>query len=651
MLFLVLPAGEGRAVDKIEGGLMPAADRTAIHQALQAVKRQDWKNAQALIARTKDPLAAKIYDWLYYTRTAGPVQFNKLAAFIRKNPSWPMQGKMRLAAEKNMPAGLPDADVIAWYDSYAPLTPDGMERYLRALLKSGDKEKAAEKFRAWWKTAQLEPAQQSAFASRYASLLDAKTNIARFGVLLARQQYTNARGIARLIGKGYPALAEARIALTEGKAGVDTVIATVPRNLQNDPGLLLARLKWRRRNDNEFGALEILHNMPPIDTIANPDDWWAERRTLIRRMMVDGRYESAYLLADAHKQAEGVSFAEASFLAGWLALKVNRPWQAFEHFEALYSRTSTPISRSRGAYWAGRASEALGHVEIAREWYRAAARYQTAFYGQAAIGKLADEYKPPQQLPPEKTVAKEQAFDRREMVQAVRILNGAGFRAETDAFLDALSEEVVTPEDYLLVADLALAVNHNHKSVRLAKKGLQKGILMMDQAYPTILRRMKKVDAEWALVHALIRQESAFDDQARSPVGARGLMQLMPATAKQVAQKYKMTVNTDWLTSNPDYNIRLGSLYLQQMLDRFGGSYPLALAAYNAGPSRVDQWLKEYGDPRNGKIDMIDWIEMIPFEETRNYVQRVLEGTYIYRIKLNNVQKSFKAPLHVAYER
>lgn len=649
-LLLLFAAGSGGYAQ--DGGhassiLMSGADRGAVHEALLAIKKRQWQKAESIIARTKDPLAAKVYYWLYYTKGGGPVQFNRISAFIRQNPGWPKTGAMRLAAEKAMPDNLPDVDVIVWYDSYPPLTPDGMDRYMAALLKKGAKDRAAAVIDAWWRKTSLTSDQQRHFYGRYGGLLTKESHIARFGYTLMLKQYTNARGLARVLGRGYPDLAEARIALAQGGGNVDTLISRVPPQLQDDPGLLLERLRWRRRNNKDFGAIEILHNMPSAAIIPNPDEWWQERHILARRLMEKGRFESAYLLLDKHQQEEGVSFAEAEFLAGWLALKIKKPERAFERFESLYHKTTTPISRSRGAYWAGRASEALGHPDIARQWYRTAARYQIAFYGQMAIAKLEDAYKPPQQLPPEKTLAGQTKFDALEMVQMAKILSKAGFRDDTSAFLDALAEDVKTPEDYLLVAELATELNHRHNAVRIAKKGLQKGILLMDQAYPTMLTSMKRVDLEWALVHALIRQESAFDYAAVSPAGARGLMQLMPATAKGVARKNGISHSTDMLISNPDHNIRLGTLYLKQVLDRFDGSYALALAAYNAGPGRVDQWIGMFGDPRSNAVDMTDWIEMIPIGETRNYVQRVLEGTYIYRIKLRDVQKSFNAPIHV----
>jgi soluble lytic murein transglycosylase len=278
---------------------------------------------------------------------------------------------------------------------------------------------------------------------------------------------------------------------------------------------------------------------------------------------------------------------------------------------------------------------------VAQQWYRSAARHQTAFYGQLAVSALKSEFRPPQQLPPEKTLPGKQAFDRKELVRAAHFLDEAGMNDETSDMLNTLAANVKTPEDYRLTAELAEALGHPQNAVKIAKNGLNKGILLMDQLYPTMLSRMRNVRIEWALVHALIRQESSFDVRAQSPAGAMGLMQLMPATAQHVANRNHIGYRPDLLVTDPDYNIQLGSLYFKQLLDKYNNSYPLALAAYNGGPGRVDGWLAQFGDPRLGKIDAADWIELIPVAETRNYVQRVLEGVYIYRLKLNGAQKSF----------
>lgn len=632
------------------GNVMSADDRAAALQALTAIKKDQWRRAENLIAGTRDPLAAKLYYWLAYTENPRDATFSRISGFIEQNPDWPRQTTMRINAEKALDRNVNDKDVITWFDRYSPLTSEGMEHYLDALERQKKFDKARQVARTWWADTMLTPDRQSRFLKRYGRYLDENTHRIRLDRQLFAGHYSNARVIARILGRGYPALAEARIAVASDAPGVDRKIASVPPHLADDPGLAYERLRWRRRHDRNIGALEILHNPPAAEKIANLPDWWRERHIMARRLMEEGRYESAYLLVSKHQQTGGFSFAQAEFLAGWLALRFTKePWRAFEHFEALYHHVSTPISRARGAYWAGRASEDLGYPEIARKWYRVAARHQTAYYGQLALATLDDEYKPPRQLPPKRVLAVQNEFNRAEMVQVTRILSKAGFRQEVSGFLRAMAEKITAPEEFILIADLAQELEHFHDGVYIAKKGLGKNIMMMDYAYPTMLARMESIDLEWALVHAIIRQESAFDYEARSPAGARGLMQLMPATAKGVARRKGWSHKTSWLTSRPDHNIRLGAAYMEQMIRRFDGSYALAAAAYNGGPGRVDRWLEQFGDPRKGEIDILDWVELIPVYETRNYVQRVLEGVYVYRIKFGDVQTAANAPIHVAY--
>jgi soluble lytic murein transglycosylase len=592
--------------------------------------------------RVHNPLAQKIYSWLYYSETDRPVEFERIAYFIRHNPDWPGQGKMILAAEKSMPDNLPDAEAARWFAQYPPRTAAGMSRYAMYLLQTKQDALAVSKLNDWWKTALITPEEQAMTIGRFGELFSRESNLARFGMLLMEHQYGNARLLARMLGRGYPELAEARIALIENSPGVDRLVEDVPSQLQNDPGLLLERLRFRRRNNDDYGALEILHNMPPMTIIPNPDEWWTERHILARRLIGNRQYESAYLLVNKSQQSTGSGFAEAEFLAGWLALEfLHQPWPAFEHFEALYNGTTTPVSRARAAYWAGKASAALGHPEIARQWYQSAARWQTTFYGQLSVGALDPADRPPLQTPPPRTFSGQQAFYARDMAQAAKILNAAGMRDETSELLMALADTAKTPEEYRLSAEFAEELGHRYNAVKIARKGLAKNILLMDQSYPTMLSWMRPVEIEWSLVHAVIRQESSFDDQAVSPSGARGLMQLMPATAAEVARKNDVSYGGEGsLTGDPARNIKLGSLYMKGLLDKYDNSYALAVAAYNAGPRRVGEWLQTNGDPRARQISLIDWIEMIPVAETRNYVQRVLESVYIYRQRLAPVQKA-----------
>jgi soluble lytic murein transglycosylase len=639
-------------VGSTRGVALSTRDELLTRQALYDASRGKWNDGKAEIALTHDRLAQDLYFWLYYVKDAGIVDFRHVAAILQNHPDWPRQGSLRIIAEKAMPPNMSDDDVAAWFDRFPPKTFDGLGRYLAALQREGRTDKISKTVGDWWRTASLTPDEQARLYNSYGRYIAPHDNLVRLNGQLTAGAYANARIIARMIGHGYPSLVEARIALAQDQPGADGMVDSVPSDLQRDPGLLYERLHWRRVHNYDVGAMEMLHNAPPSDTIPNLEDWYTERQILARRLMAQGQYQSAYLLVADHIEDNGQAVTQAEFLAGWLALEyLKDPWKAFQHFEALYKESDTPNSRSRAAYWAGRASDALNHPEIGRKWYQVASKSQTAFYGQLAIGRLSNEYKPPQEMPPQRTVAGQNAFNRLDMVQAARLLHQAGFRNETSEFLNALSDSVTTPEQYLYVAELSRDLDHLSNAVRIARKGLQKGIFLMDAAFPTILKDMRGVTVEWALVHGIIRQESSFDYTALSPVGARGLMQLMPGTADMMARKLGLPQRVDELTTDPNYNIRLGSAYLQMLLNKYNGSYPLAVAAYNGGPGRVDGWLRQYGDPRAGQIDIVDWIELIPITETRNYVQRVLEGVYIYRIKLRDVQKSYSGPMTDSFDR
>lgn len=629
---------------------MGQPDQNMTVQALQAIEKNDWKRAENLIAQTRDRLATRLFYWLYYTNRGGPVQFERIRGFIKQNPDWPLQGRLVFVAEQAIPQDYPDEEVISWFYEHAPQTVEGAERFFAALRARGHETALKKYVREWWKEALVTPAQQARIYSVYSGYMDRHSHERRVDKLLFHRHYTNARKIADILGKGYPALVEARIALAEDIAGVDRLVASVPPHLALDPGLIYERVRWRRRHDKTYGAIEML-NQAPVDkqSYINKSAWWRERHILTRRLLETRQYKGAYELVSAHKQDKGFSFAQAEFLAGWIALRfTDEPVRAFEHFEALFYSVNTPISRSRGAYWAGRASEALGRPDIKKQWYEIAAQHQMSYYGQLAVGALGRSSAIQDISRPAVKESHKQAFEKREKVQIARLLSQAGFRDEASSFIRALSDEIIQPEEYLLLAGLSREVDHFHDAIRIAKKAVYQNIYLPDYAYPSLLSMMHDIETEWALLHALIRQESEFDYAAISPAGARGLMQLMPATAQEVARTEGTPHRTIWLTSNPKHNIRLGSAYLEQMLARYDRSYPLALAAYNAGPARVNRWLETYGDPRQEEISMIDWIELIPVYETRNYVQRVLENTLIYRVKFKDKQKAPETGLHVS---
>ncbi|MCK5285415.1 MAG: lytic transglycosylase domain-containing protein [Alphaproteobacteria bacterium] len=618
-------------------------------KALQAINQGRWSIGRDLIAHTKDPLSAKLYYWLVFSHDHEEYSFGRLAQFIRNNPEWPNIYDLRMKAEFKMPDNLPAVDVTLWFNDYPPLTTQGADKYLQALIFSGQTKKAKIYLSNWWSKTHISKEDQRKIYKKYKNFITFDAHRKRFDVLLFSKQYTNARAVAGILGSGYKKLAEARIALAEDKKNVNVFINKVPDALKNDSGLLYERLRWRRKKNLNMGAIEILNIAPSIDQISNPKSWWKERHIMIRRLIEKKKYKGAYHLASNHKQKAGLSYAQGEWLSGWLLLRFldNAP-KALQHFEALYHNVKTPVSKARAAYWAGRALKTIGQTEFSDKWFSTAAQYQTVFYGQMAGAELGLKSALPHASPPILTSENKSIFQKNELIQVTILFKAAGMRKEASNFIQSFVANNTTPQAYRFAADLSAEIKQYHDAVQIAKKATKNGLFLTAQSYPVITDKLSRVSVEWALIHALIRQESMFDEHANSRAGARGLMQLMPETAKDVARKIGISHQTSWLTLRPDHNILLGSQYLVDMLLRFGGSYPLAIAAYNAGPSRVDKWLKIYGDPRTGDINLIDWIEMIPIYETRNYVQRVMESVYVYRLRLKNIQKRPDTPIHIA---
>jgi len=625
--------------------LAPALTRADGGQiALALAAKGAWAEARAASMRAADPLGSRVFYWLICTQkgdviTWRPVDFTNLSAFVKASPGWPRLAEIVLMAEEAMPDSLARAEVLAWFGQHPPRTSRGMARYVDALLATGQGAKAREVLRTWWGSALLPPEDQKAIYARYGRHLDAGAHMARLDALLFAGYDQSALALANWMGPGYRALAEARVALARDKAEVNARIDRVPKALRGDAGLAYERLRWRRTRGLDDGAMAILANPPPADQIRNPAAWWKERHIMVRRLLERRNYRAAYALAKAHGQApgSGLAFAEGEFLAGWLALRfLARPRAAFEHFERLYYGVSTPVSRSRGAYWAGRAARDMGAEPVAQAWFAVAADVPMRYYGQLAAAELAaarGARAAPKFSVPEVTRAEAAHFVQDDRLRAARMLHTAGLNGPAGEFLLSFAKAQSGAAAHLYAADMAGQMGLPAVAIAITKQAERKGLAMGKKAWP-VLRGARGGGVDRALIHAIIRQESAFNIRAISPAGARGLMQLMPATARETAGKVGLSYSVRRLTTDSAYNIALGTGYLAQMLRRYDGSVPLAAAAYNAGPGNVDKWLKTFGDPRAGAVGMIDWIELIPIAETRNYVQRVLENRHVYRARL-----------------
>lgn len=631
---LIVSAWPGRFA---HGADLSARDTELYRAAFAAAAAGRWDEARSLAAQPRERLPAKVITWLDLTRTTNGADYRTLAAFIDENGTWPNLAELRRQAEAAMPSTLPAAEVRAWFAANPPQSGPGVIRYADALLAGGDRQAAISFIRSRWIGGSFAPVDEQTFVQRYRSFLSVEDHLARLDRLLWDGQESAVRRLLPLVDPGHRALAEARLRLAGLQPGVDAAVSQVPTSLRNDPGLIYERVRWRRRKDMDAAALDLLSQAPA--ELGRPSAWWTERHILARRAIEKGDYRTAYRLAADHGQIDGLSFAQAEFLAGWLALRfLNKPAEALAHFQALYNNVGSPISLSRGAYWAGRAAEALGLTAEARRWHEVASEHGTTFYGQLSAARLGIDAVP--SLPSEPTIAPEMAaaFERKELVRVVRLLDRIGEEARSigrmDLFIRRLGLDAADGAEFALTTRLALDTGRRDLAVWVAKQGVQQGVTLVEAGYPLLGAGQLTPSPEPALIHAVIRQESTFDEQAISSAGARGLMQLMPSTAQYVADKLGMPHAHGRLTADPLYNVRLGGAYMQELLDRFNGSYVLAIAAYNAGQGRVRGWLTQFGDPRMEGVDVVDWIELIPIYETRNYVQRVLEGLQVYRARV-----------------
>jgi soluble lytic murein transglycosylase len=611
-----------------------AGETAAARQALKAADDGKLDEARRLAKRVGDPLLTKLISWIDLARPDSGADFQTIAQFLRDNPGWPNQAAIRRNAEDAMPPLAP-VDVIAWFDANPPLTSGGFARYVEALLATDQSERALILVRHRYTDTNLGQGEERDFRRKFAELLRPEDDLARLDRLLWDEDVVDARRVMMLVDPDHQALAEARIALQTQAGNADSAVNKVPARLSQDPGLLYERARWRRRKDMDDEALAILEK-PPKDLV-RPAAWWTERHILARALIERGDYARAYKLVVDHGVPDGVAFTQAEFLAGFICLKfLNNADQALKHFEILYRNVKTPVSLTRGAYWAGRAAKALGDPDRAHYWFDAAAVHGTTFYGQLAAAEL--------HLPANSGIAAEPplpaealaAFNKRDTVRAVRLLRriepDPGRHA--DQFLRRLVADAREVEEFHMIGRLAAEANRRELGVALAKEAQQDGVTLLELGWPLLDSKLAP-RPEPALVHALIRQESTFNKDAVSTAGARGLMQLMPTTAQHVAKRIgikKMNVKS---LNDASRNLQLGTAYVQDLLDRFGGSYVLAVAAYNGGPGRVASWVRQYGDPRTDATDVVDWIELIPVYETRNYVQRVIENLQVYRYRMH----------------
>lgn len=619
---------------------LPSKPAGPYEAAFDLAKAGAWTKLKTLQRAPVSPALETVLTWMRLEHRNSKTSFQELAKFLEEHPVFPRRRRLVERAEALLDDTVPNETKLKWFRNVPPTTTTGRLKFIAALKQAGDDDALLEAVRKTWLHARFSKRGQRRFRLEHRSILDSASHWRRLDRLLWRGEGRAARAMMPLVTPERRRLAEARIRLRGMSAGVDTAVKRVPEALRGDPGLIYERMRWRNKKGLKTEALELLWGMPPAPLFRSL--WWNERSRQVRYALDSGRLEDAYLLATSHIQRSGVSFADAQWHAGWVTLRYrNRPDEAARYFTELHQAVKTPISRGRAAYWAGRALDAAGSATAARQWYARAARHHTTFYGQLAADRVPSSI---DRLPsaPTPSAAIRTGSGTRKLVEIAGALASRGRDKLAKLFLRTVAQATRVRDEAVLIASSARAFGYIDLGVYTARVAARSGHILTDAGYP-LIKVPRRGAPEPALTLAVIRQESSFDEAARSRVGALGLMQLMPATARHVSKDLKIAYGKQRLTADPAYNMRLGSHYLKKQIDAFDGSYVLAVAAYNAGPHRVRRWLKERGDPRAPDVDMIDWIERIPFAETRNYVQRVLESLHVYRLRLGSSETGWQA--------
>ena len=615
-------------------------DMANLREALKAAQTGDVSRAESLRASLSDTVARKLVLWAMADSAGDKLAFFELDQTRRDLWGWPHASRRQAAAEKQLDAqAMPPASVIQWFKGEQPQSAEGAIALAAAYRASGRPDDARALIKHFWREVVFEVEPQRLMLARFGDLLTPDDHVRRADMLLYGQQGPAAREMVALLPADQQAIARGRLSLREGgSAGEISAL--------DDPGLAFERARSLVRQKNGVLALGYASRLsahPPGEEAAAA--MWSVRKGLINAALQTRNYQAAYQVAANNGLSSGVDYTEAEFYAGWLALtKLKNPGLADQHFAHIESVGASPITQARALYWRGRAAEAGGDAIGAQDLYAQAGRYITTFYGQLGAEK-AGVTQIDLGHDPVPTAADRARFEGRETVRAARLLADAGERPLLRVFVLSIAETLPNPEEYALLVDLAHSYGEQDLSMRVVRAAALRGYILPDRGYPVLGASRTEGGAEPAFALSIARQESNFDPTARSSVGARGMMQLMPSTAAILARRMGVSYSPERLYE-ADYNVRLGSTYLQKMVDDFGGSYVMAAASYNAGPNHMPEWTSTCGDPRTASGDPLDFIECIPFSETRNYAMRAMETMEVYRARLNGG----RAPLTLAQD-
>lgn len=620
--------------------VLTAADRDVFLKAFAAADRSDWEDAKRYADQGRDAMARQLIEWRMDLDKNSQAPFAQIDAFLKAHPEWPWRETLTARAEEAMDPAMAPPQVLAWFAGRDPISAAGKIRLGEALLAKGEIDRGRDLIREGWIDGSFDPPQELAIVQKDGAVLTPDVDKRRLDSLLWREDVPSAKRELARVADAAQELGQARIALRDDPTAYRRIIGDLPASLLSDPGL---QYDWaravRRSGDNARAEAMLLH--APLASLARiqPTRVWSELNLDARQALEDGDGRTAYGLVSDTGLTSGEEFAEAEFLAGWIALRVlHQPEAALVHFKRMEHGVSRPISLSRAQYWEGRAYEELGDTASAYQAYSAAAKATDTYYGMLASTHIDGD--PVLHIagsavgaPPSRA-----AFERDDLVRAMRVLADLGEQEDLRRFALYYQELHPDAEHVKLLCQALTEMDYRDVALRVAKTASYAGIKLLPYAYPVIpIPAYKGPNAapEKALVLALIRQETEFDPVSVSHAGARGIMQVMPQELRRIARGADLPYRPNDIMANPDYAIQIGMAEFSGYVADWGNSLVLGAAAYNAGPTNVRHWIAAFGDPKAANVDPIDWVEEIPFSETRNYVQRVLENTEIYRDRLS----------------
>jgi soluble lytic murein transglycosylase len=622
-------------------------------ETFRLIKTSKWNSAIKYSEKVKNKEFQKLVKWMYLKQNGNRATFSEYKDFITKNNYYPRINRLKYLAEhKIIVKNTTPTNIINWFEKNPPLSGTGKLKLAEAHLKKGDIKIVNELVKLGWTNAQLSKNDLRYYRNKFKKFLSTDDHINRADYLAWNKKYWDLKRMLRYLPKDEKALYNARQILMSNSYGVDKSISDVPSHLKKNIGLEFDRLKWRNRRGRLEASLEILYENgnKSEEALVRADLWWKQRESIVRTLIYKKRYKTAYKVASEHSLTSGANFAEAEWLAGWIALSfLNSGEYAVNHFENFYNNVSYPISLARGAYWLGKSYQSLEDKENSNKYFKEGSVFLTTYYGQLSFNeiKYGEEFILKDNSDFTKEYEKE--FNKDPLIKLVILLSELNMSQYGKDIIKHLATINIDKGSEILAAKLATDIERYDFAIQISKKASYEKRFYNKYNYPIISTPReinKKSMPEPEYILSIIRQESEFDRKANSYVGARGMMQLMKYTAKIVAKQAKLPYSISGLTKDPVYNIKLGSYYFNSLLEQYDGVYPFAIAAYNAGPNRVKTWRRVNGDPTKKEISYVNWIELIRFKETRNYVQRVLENVNVYKYMINqgpvNIDRFFK---------